>query len=221
MTLFFFACNDALVRSVSCLGVVSSAGRVSVFLKLWWMSVTLGSRNEGDKNPIWFTLGMGEVLKGWDKGLKDMCTGERRKLTVPPSLAYGKEGKGDMRWLDATNLFLLFCSTTFWLSPFFFPGKIPSSSTLIFDIELMDIKNGPRSHDSFKEMDLNDDWKLSKDEVWNPLAQFSKLMCKIIWFVVYGDCHCCFPFYHRWKHSWRKSLRNTATLRMTRITMWW
>lgn len=63
---------------------------------------------------------------------------------------------------------------------FFFSGKIPPSSTLIFDIELMDIKNGPRSHDSFKEMDLNDDWKLSKDEVWNPLAQFSKLMCKII-----------------------------------------
>lgn len=141
--------------------------------------MTLDSRNEGDKNPIWFTLGMGEVLKGWDKGLKDMCTGERRKLTVPPSLAYGKEGKGDMRCLDATNLLLLLCSTTFWLWPFF-SGKIPPSSTLIFDIELMDIKNGPRSHDSFKEMDLNDDWKLSKDEVWNPWAQFSKLMCKIL-----------------------------------------
>ncbi|XP_034554339.1 peptidyl-prolyl cis-trans isomerase FKBP14 [Notolabrus celidotus] len=95
------------------------------------------SRNEGDKNPVWFTLGMKEVLKGWDKGLKDMCIGERRKLTIPPSLAYGKEGK----------------------------GKIPPSSTLIFDMELMDIQNGPRSHDSFREMDLNDDWKLDKQEV--------------------------------------------------------
>lgn len=52
------------------------------------------SRKDGDKNPLWFTLGMREVLPGWDKGLQDMCTGERRKLTIPPALAYGKEGKG-------------------------------------------------------------------------------------------------------------------------------
>ncbi|TMS10480.1 Peptidyl-prolyl cis-trans isomerase FKBP14 [Larimichthys crocea] len=92
---------------------------------------------DGDRNPVWFTLGIKEVLKGWDKGLQNMCTGERRKLTVPPSLAYGKEGK----------------------------GKIPPSSTLIFDIELMDIQDGPRSHESFRQMDLNDDWKLSRQEV--------------------------------------------------------
>ncbi|XP_068591743.1 peptidyl-prolyl cis-trans isomerase FKBP14 [Cebidichthys violaceus] len=95
------------------------------------------SRKHGDTNPVWFTLGIQEVIKGWDKGLKNMCTGERRKLTVPPSLAYGKEGK----------------------------GKIPPSSTLIFDIELMEIRNGPRSHESFREMDLNDDWKLCREEV--------------------------------------------------------
>uniref|UniRef100_A0AAQ4RK11 peptidylprolyl isomerase n=1 Tax=Gasterosteus aculeatus aculeatus TaxID=481459 RepID=A0AAQ4RK11_GASAC len=95
------------------------------------------SREHGDKNPVWFTLGMQEVLKGWDKGLKNMCTGERRKLTIPPSLGYGKEGK----------------------------GKIPPSSILIFHIELMDIRNGPRSHESFREMDLNDDWKLCREEV--------------------------------------------------------
>lgn len=35
----------------------------------------------------------------------------------------------------------------------------------MFDIELMEIRNGPRSHDSFQEMDLNDDWRLSKQEV--------------------------------------------------------
>ncbi|XP_053183196.1 peptidyl-prolyl cis-trans isomerase FKBP14 [Scomber japonicus] len=95
------------------------------------------SRVQGDKNPVWFTLGIREVLKGWDKGLQNMCTGEHRKLTVPSSLAYGKEGK----------------------------GQIPPGSTLIFDIELMEIRNGPRSHESFQEMDLNDDWKLSRQEV--------------------------------------------------------
>ncbi|KAK2855037.1 hypothetical protein Q7C36_006906 [Tachysurus vachellii] len=95
------------------------------------------SRQEGDKHPVWFTLGIREVIKGWDKGLQNMCTGEKRKLTIPPSLAYGKEGK----------------------------GKIPPESSLIFDIELIEIRNGPRSHESFQEMDLNDDWKLSKSEV--------------------------------------------------------
>ncbi|XP_068863310.1 peptidyl-prolyl cis-trans isomerase FKBP14 isoform X1 [Aphelocoma coerulescens] len=86
--------------------------------------------------PMWFTLGIREALKGWDRGLKDMCVGEKRKLTIPPALAYGKEGK----------------------------GKIPPESTLIFNIDLLEIRNGPRSHESFQEMDLNDDWKLSKQE---------------------------------------------------------
>lgn len=44
-------------------------------------------------------------------------------------------------------------------------GKIPPESTLIFHIDLLEIRNGPRSHESFQEMDLNDDWKLSKEEV--------------------------------------------------------
>lgn len=112
-------------------------------LKPWWISVTLGSRNEGDKNPIWFTLGMGEVLKGWDKGLKDMCTGERRKLTVPPSLAYGKEGKGDMRCLDATNLLLLLCSATFWLWPFFFQAKSLRAARWFLTLSSWTSKMGP------------------------------------------------------------------------------
>uniref|UniRef100_A0A3Q3B8T6 peptidylprolyl isomerase n=1 Tax=Kryptolebias marmoratus TaxID=37003 RepID=A0A3Q3B8T6_KRYMA len=52
------------------------------------------SRNHGNKQPMWFTLGIREVLKGWDLGLQDMCAGEKRKLVIPPALAYGKEGKG-------------------------------------------------------------------------------------------------------------------------------
>lgn len=97
---------------------------------------------EGNQ-PVWFTLGIKEVVKGWDKGLKDMCVGEKRKLAVPAALAYGKEGK----------------------------GKIPPDSNLIFHIELLDLRNGPRSHESFQEMDLNDDWKLSREEVKEYLRQ--------------------------------------------------
>lgn len=52
------------------------------------------SRNQGDKQPMWFTLGIREAIKGWDKGMQDMCAGEKRKLVIPPALAYGKEGKG-------------------------------------------------------------------------------------------------------------------------------
>uniref|UniRef100_A0A8C6T593 peptidylprolyl isomerase n=1 Tax=Neogobius melanostomus TaxID=47308 RepID=A0A8C6T593_9GOBI len=95
------------------------------------------SRTDGDKDAVWFTLGIGQVIRGWDRGLLDMCAGERRKLIIPPELAYGKEGT----------------------------GKIPPESTLTFLIELLDIKNGPRSHESFQEMDLNDDWRLSRREV--------------------------------------------------------
>ncbi|XP_077446110.1 peptidyl-prolyl cis-trans isomerase FKBP14-like [Stigmatopora argus] len=96
-----------------------------------------GNRADGDKLAIWFTLGIKEVLKGWDQGLQDMCIGEKRRLVIPPALAFGKEGK----------------------------GKIPPGSTLTYIIELLQIQNGRRSHESFQEMDLNDDWKLSKSEV--------------------------------------------------------
>ncbi|XP_061838471.1 peptidyl-prolyl cis-trans isomerase FKBP14-like [Nerophis lumbriciformis] len=92
---------------------------------------------DGDKHAMWFTLGIREAVAGWDKGLQSMCAGEKRKLTIPPALAFGKEGN----------------------------GKIPPESTLIFMVELLEIRNGPRSHESFQEMDLNDDWRLSKTEV--------------------------------------------------------
>ena len=68
------------------------------------------SIDRGD--PLEFTLGMGQVIKGWDQGLVGMCEGEKRKLSIPPQLGYGETGS---------------------------PPKIPGNSVLIFEVELVSI----------------------------------------------------------------------------------
>ncbi|XP_076029972.1 peptidyl-prolyl cis-trans isomerase FKBP10-like [Oratosquilla oratoria] len=66
--------------------------------------------------PFTFVLGAGKVIPGWEEGLLEMCVGERRRLIVPPDLAYGSEGAGD--------------------------GVVPPDSTLIFFIKLFKIEEG-------------------------------------------------------------------------------
>nr|KAF6353233.1 FKBP prolyl isomerase 7 [Pipistrellus kuhlii] len=52
------------------------------------------SRTQYEGHPKWFVLGVGQVIKGLDIAMMDMCPGEKRKVIIPPSFAYGKEGYG-------------------------------------------------------------------------------------------------------------------------------
>ena len=68
------------------------------------------SRDRG--TPFKFPLGAGRVIQGWDRGVAGMKIGGKRKLTIPPDLAYGARG---------------------------FPPVIPANATLVFEIELLDL----------------------------------------------------------------------------------
>ena len=57
--------------------------------------------------------GVGEVIKGWDRGVAGMRVGDKRKLTVPPQMGYGSDGVR---------------------------GSIPPNATLLFNVELVDVK---------------------------------------------------------------------------------
>lgn len=65
------------------------------------------------KKPKTFVLGAGQVLKGWDLGIEGMRVGGKRKLVVPPQLGYGGAGA---------------------------PPSIPGNATLVFQVELVDVK---------------------------------------------------------------------------------
>ena len=65
------------------------------------------------RGPFEFILGSGQVIKGWDEGVEGMREGEIRRLTIPPELGYGDRGH---------------------------PPKIPAGSTLIFEIELLEVR---------------------------------------------------------------------------------
>lgn len=78
-------------------------------------TLTNGSKFDSSRDrgtPFTFTFGVGQVIKGWDEGLKTMKVGGRRKLTIPAHLGYGARGAGSV---------------------------IPPNATLVFDVELIAI----------------------------------------------------------------------------------
>ncbi|KAI8761216.1 uncharacterized protein LOC106070685 [Biomphalaria glabrata] len=92
-----------------------------------------------DRNqPFEFQLGTGQVIKGWDEGLLDMCVGEKRKLIIPASKGYGDQGAGEL---------------------------IPPKASLTFEVELISLKDGQAPPNVFKEIDVDGDKFLSQEEV--------------------------------------------------------
>jgi FKBP-type peptidyl-prolyl cis-trans isomerase len=102
-------------------GAEAASGRRVVVHYTGWLYEPSAADKKGTKfdssrdrnEPFEFNLGAGEVIRGWDEGVKGMKVGGKRVLTIPPDMGYGARGAG---------------------------GVIPPNATLLFEVELLDVR---------------------------------------------------------------------------------
>jgi FKBP-type peptidyl-prolyl cis-trans isomerase len=96
-------------------GATSKTGDSVVVHYTGWLTNGTKFDSSVDRGqPFVFTIGQGQVIKGWDEGVATMKVGDKVRLTVPPELGYGARGAG---------------------------GVIPPNATLIFDVELLEVRS--------------------------------------------------------------------------------